>query len=96
MSESEADPDFIANDAMPIYAFRYCLGRMTYAVGDCANWLIENWSKLHQHSRSIIARDLEEAFARDDADRKRGGKYLALGHDCDRANWLRVRALYRN
>ena len=30
-------------DLMAIAAVRYCLGRMSYIVGDCADWLIAEW-----------------------------------------------------
>lgn len=79
---------------MVIAATRYCLGRMTYIVGDCADWLIKIWPLLSDKTRAIVQRDVEEAFARDDADREAGSKYHALGHDCDRQQWERVRQLW--
>lgn len=79
---------------MVIAATRYCLGRMTYIVGDCASWLIKTWPLLSQQTQNIIKRDLEEAFTRDDEDREAGRDYKALGHDCDRAEWSRVRKLW--
>ena len=79
---------------MVIAAFRYCLGRMTYIVGDCASWLIKIWPYLSKETQNIIKRDLEEAFARDDEDREAGRDFKALGHDCDRAEWSRVRKLW--
>lgn len=79
---------------MVIAATRYCLGRMTYIVADCADWLIKIWPLLSADTRNIIQRDIDEAFARDDEDREAGRQYTALGHDCDRAEWARVRALW--
>lgn len=79
---------------MVIAAFRYCLGRMTYIVGDCADWLIKTWPLLSDQTKAIIKRDLEEAFARDDEDREAGRDCKALGHDCDRSEWSRVRKLW--
>lgn len=81
---------------MAVAAFRYCLGRMTYIVGDCADWLIANWQNLPENVRKIIQRDTEEAFKRDDEDRENGSEFKALGHDCDRAAWERVRALWKD
>ena len=81
---------------MVIAAFRYCLGRMTYIVGDCASWLIKIWPYLSKETQNIIKRDLEEAFTRDDEDREAGRDFKALGHDCDRAEWSRVRKLWEN
>ena len=42
-----------------------------------------------------IQRDIEEAFARDDADREAGREFKAMGHDCDRKQWERVRSLWK-
>lgn len=80
---------------MVIAATRYCLGRMTYIVGDCADWLTGIWPLLSAETRTIIRRDIEEAFQRDDADREAGRDYKALGHDCDRKAWEKVRSLWQ-
>jgi hypothetical protein len=80
-----------------IGAFRYYMGRMTYAVSDFCDILIKEWPSLPEHAKQIIKRDLEEGFERDD--RLRSASDLptigyALGHDCDRAEWAKVRALW--
>ncbi len=80
---------------MVIAATRYCLGRMTYVVGDCCDWLIKIWPLLSPSTQRIVRLDIEEAFERDDADREAGRTYKALGHDCDRHQWARVRGLWR-
>ena len=80
---------------MVIAATRYCLGRMTYIVSDCADWLIKIWPLLSPSTQRIVRLDIEEAFERDDADREAGRTYKALGHDCDRHQWARVRGLWR-
>lgn len=79
---------------MAIAAVRYCLGRQTYIVGDCADWLIEVWPRLQESVREIILRDIEDGFRRDDEARARGEKYLPLGADMDRRQWERVRGLW--
>lgn len=79
---------------MVIAAFRYCLGRRTYIVGDCADWLIKTWPLLSDKTKSIIRRDLEEQFTIDDDARAQGRDYKPLGADCDRAEWSRVRKLW--
>ena len=79
---------------MVISAFRYCLGRMTYIVGDCADWLIKIWPYLSKETQNIIRRDLEEQFTLDDDARATGRDYKPLGWDCDRAEWSRVRKLW--
>ena len=81
-------------DLMVIAAFRYCLGRMTYISGVCADWLVEKWPELPPKAQAIIRRELEAAFAQDDEDRATGASLKALGWDCDRAAWEKVRALW--
>ena len=84
------------DDEVAIWAFRYCLGRMTYVTSDCQQWLTSNWATLSDHAKNIIKRDLEEAFVRDDESRRdcREHSWHALGHDCDRKSWELVRKLY--
>lgn len=83
------------DDLMATAAVRYCLGRMTYIVSDCADWLIEVWPNLKQSARNTIQRDIEEAFARDDEVRASGDEYKPLGMDCDRQQWEKVRRLWQ-
>ena len=85
---------FGRDDLMAVAAFRYSLGRMTYIVSDCADWLIEQWPNIAENARKVIQRDLEEAFKRDDAAPVDGIDYKPLGHDCDRAQWEKVRRLW--
>ena len=83
-------------DLMVIAAFRYCLGRQTYIVNDCTDWLISIWPQLRDKAKKVIQRDLEEAFARDDDARAEGQTYRLLGMDCDRRDWERIRQLWRH
>jgi hypothetical protein len=80
---------------MIIAATRYCLGRMTYIVGDCADWLIKTWPLLSEQTKAIIQRDIEEAFKQDDKAREEGSGYRPLGDHCDRQQWDRVRSLWK-
>lgn len=86
--------DLSDNDAVAIWAFRYCLGRRTYVVSDCVKWLMRNWDKFDPHVRDIVKNDLDDAFQHDDAARARGSNCPTLGDDCDRAEWEKVRALW--
>jgi len=86
--------NFGRDQLMAVAAVRYSIGRMTYIVSDCADWLISVWPELTDNARNIIKRDVEEAFARDDEDRADSSYYKALGQDCDRAQWERVRRLW--
>ena len=80
---------------MALAAFRYCLGRMTYIVGDCERWIFSNWEHFPPNVQAIIQREVEEEIERDDEARERGYQYKPLGHDCDRAAWERVRTLWK-
>jgi hypothetical protein len=74
---------------------RYVMGRTTYAVHEHCDWLVAHWDRIPEAERRVIQQDLEEAFGRDDRAREMGSKdCLWLGHDCDRNDWERVRALY--
>ena len=81
-------------DLMVLAAFRYCLGRMTYIAGVCADWLVDKWPELPPRSKSLIRTELDRAFVQDDEDRASGTSFKALGWDCDRAAWEKVRALW--
>ncbi|MFA5445181.1 MAG: hypothetical protein WC262_09460 [Bacteroidales bacterium] len=81
-------------EVMVIAAFRYCLGRQTYIVSDCCDWLIEQWPRFGERTRELIQKELEAAFRDDNEARKRKREYRPLGHDCDRVQWERVRKLW--
>lgn len=83
------------DNLMVIAAHRYCIGRMTYIVGDCVDWLLSIWAELPENTRAIIQRDMEEAFEHDDRDREMGHVSKYLGHDCDRQQWERLRRMWK-
>jgi hypothetical protein len=84
------------HDLMVIAAFRYCLGRRTYIVGACVDWLVEVWPLLDEDTKALIKRDLERKFEADDLERKIDSSCKSLGNDCDRQDWERVRALWKD
>ena len=85
-------------------AVRYCLGRRTYIVKDCVEWILANWQRFSSYTQLTIQRDIEEIFTRDDLIRNKYGNWVEenlewvpvypLGNDCDRTEWERVRALW--
>jgi hypothetical protein len=79
---------------MAVAAVRYCLGRKSYIVGDCKDWLIDQWLNISAKAQDVIRRDVEEAFEADDRARAAGNQYKPLGWDCDRDDWERVRVLW--
>jgi hypothetical protein len=80
------------NGLMITAAVRYCVGRRTYIVGECVDWILANWRDWPENVRTIIQRDLEGEFDRD----AQVPNWNPLGDDCDKREWERVRELWRN
>ena len=85
---SMSDSDWV------IIAFRYFVGRMTIAVCAFASDLARAWDSLPAGTQSIIQRELEDKFRRDDEARASYDPYLPLGMDMDREAWELVRKAY--
>lgn len=62
--ESDWDlKDFVhREELMNVAAFRYCLGRRSYIVGACIDWLKRYWKNFSKNIQSVILRDLIEAL----------------------------------
>jgi hypothetical protein len=88
-------PAYGRSELMALAAFRYCLGRRSYIVGDCTEWLINIWPRLGCNIRTRIMAELEEEFEKDDVSRKYGKEWHPLGTDMDRRSWETVRALWK-
>lgn len=82
------------DDLMATAAVRYCLGRSSYIVGDCVDWLLRYWDAFAPNTREVIRRDIDAAFVRDDKARAERAEHKPLGMDMDRAEWERVRSLW--
>jgi hypothetical protein len=67
-------------DEIAFYAFRYALGRMTYAVKTVTDYRIEHIDELSERSRALMVKEITDAD-RDDA----------LGMECDKEAWLALR-----
>lgn len=61
---------------MVMAAHRYCLGRRTYIVGACCEWLRANWGEFEDQTKANIVRDTVLELMDD------GGADI-----CDIANW---------
>lgn len=68
-----------ADDLMVIAAFRYSLGRASYIVGACVDWILLNWKLLDANTQSLIVKEIKSAIS----DR-------AYGMECDKAQWQRI------
>lgn len=62
---------------MATAAHRYSLGRMSYMVGVCIEWLDLNWPNFDEQTRMVILRDTKEAIEQDVA-----------GMDFDKKAWM--------
>ena len=85
---SMSDSDWV------IVAFRYYVGRMTISACAFASDLAHAWDSLPAGTQSIIQRELEDKFRRDDEARASYDPYLPLGMDMDREAWELVRKAY--
>lgn len=47
---------------MCLAAFRYCMGRQSYIVGACIDWLEKHWSQFEKNTQNVIIRDIAEAL----------------------------------
>ena len=72
------------------YAFRYCLGRMSYAVSSFCNYATANIRKIGRHELELMDKEITEAQEWDDA-RDKKEFHGRLGMDCDRRDWLKLR-----
>ena len=55
----------IDSQLMAVAAHRYCLGRRTYIVGSCIDWLTRNWGDIEPGHQAGIIRDTKSAIAAD-------------------------------
>ena len=61
------------------YAFRYALGRMTYAVHEVASEIIRNEASISPEMRALMIQEIAEAIEKGNA-----------GMDMDAREWQRV------
>ena len=66
-----------------IAAFRYCLGRRSYAPSIMVSFLQKNWSKLSESDKHLIQKETKEAI---------DGGYAGSEY-CDVPDWQKVMAL---
>ena len=80
---------------MLFYAFRYCLGRMTYAVSDFCSYATAHIGEIGRHELELMDKEITEADDADKADVTTTRYCSRLGWDCDRAYWLKLREIIR-
>ena len=77
-------------DWMILDSFRYALGRRSYQVGITTAWLIANIDSISDNILALIRKELDEELTCDLEARERGDEYYPLGHDMDRAEWVKL------
>lgn len=84
-------------------AHRYCLGRQSYIVGSCIDWLRQWWSCFELNTRNVIVRDTVEALQDDmtgssyDArEWKKFAEWAWEFMDDDAKNWCQQAVAHRN
>ena len=69
---------------MLFYAFRYCLGRMSYAVQDFCEYAKEHLQEIQEKYLFLMNKEIDEAGAvHYESPYQKSG----LGMDCDAADW---------
>ncbi len=58
------------------YAFRYALGRATYAVGDVIEIIETHLDIITQYNKHLMIKEIKQAI-----------EYDRAGWDCDRKDW---------
>jgi hypothetical protein len=53
------------DDEIIFYAFRYALGRQTYAVSSVVECIENNWPALRENTKEKIHREIKEAISED-------------------------------
>lgn len=65
----ETDSQHNLNDQlMSLAAFRYCIGRRSYIVGACIDWLYDTWEQFSDQTKLNIVRDTIESLMDNNAD----------------------------
>lgn len=72
-------PEWGSYNLMVLAAFRYCLGRRTYIVGSCVDWLTQWWDEIDEHTKKMILEETQECLDREWA-----------GDACDIEEWEKL------
>lgn len=68
--------------AIVFYAFRYVLGRKTYAVSEVSYYITKNWDLLHDREKQAMKQEIEIAIKTNNA-----------GMEMDIENWKKILTL---
>lgn len=76
---SKYRPEWGFHNLMVLAAFRYCLGRQSYIVSCCTEWLTQYWPVIDDDNKKLIDKEIREAIE--------GGW---VGDQCDKQNWEKI------
>lgn len=76
---TEYKPEWGFHNLMVLAAFRYCMGRTSYIVGSCVDWLIAYWKEIDANTKKIILEETVESLNKGHA-----------GDRCDVEQWKRL------
>lgn len=62
MKLAKKGPQKLNDQIVSLGAFRYALGRRSYAVGATIEWLNDTYSQFEQNTRNVMIRDTVEAL----------------------------------
>lgn len=57
-------PEWGFQNLMVVAAFRYCLGRRTYIVSACVDWLLKYWNEIDENTKKLILEETKTAIER--------------------------------
>lgn len=75
----EFKPEWGFQNLMVLAAFRYCLGRRTYIVGSCVDWLLSYWDEIDDWTKVLIIKEIKLA-----------AELGHLGDECDADDWKKI------
>jgi hypothetical protein len=81
-----------AESEIYFYAFRYCLGRMTYVVSDFCRQATKVIAEIETHDLELMDKEITEA---EKWDKENPDFHSRLGMECDRIEWLKFREVVR-
>jgi len=89
---------------MAMAAHRYCMGRSSYIVSSCLEWLEETWGQFDRNTQRVMVRDTVEALMDDlvgspSIDRPGWTRFAKWGFEqlCEEdKDWIRSAVAYKN
>ena len=76
--------------AIVLYAFRYCLTRCSYAVGDMCDFLRNRGQELDKYTKDLIIKEIKETIERDNKGIEEQNFLMSQGEEEWEANRFRV------